>query len=216
MGTVEEELRARWEADLGGGRRSRATFDALCGRYREPTRRYHSLVHVLRVLRAIGELSGRVAVADPAAVRLAGWYHDAIYDPRSGTNEADSATLATDELTALGCAEHRVTLVGELVRATADHRPGSVTDPVAAAVLIDADLAVLAADPRAYQAYVDGVRAEYAHLDDGAWRRGRSAVLRGLAGRERLFHVEPIAEREATARANIAAELARWNRRRDG
>ena len=216
MGTVEEELRARWEVDLGGGRRSRATFDALCGRYREPTRRYHSLVHVLRVLRAIGELSGRVAVADPAAVRLAGWYHDAIYDPRSGTNEADSATLATEELTALGCAEHRVTLVGELVRATADHRPGSVTDPVAAAVLIDADLAVLAADPRAYQAYVDGVRAEYAHLDDGAWRRGRSAVLRGLAGRERLFHVEPIAEREATARANIAAELARWNRRRDG
>ena len=45
---------------------------------------------------------------------------------------------------------------------------------------IEADLAILGADPSDYDAYVNGVRAEYAHVPDAAWRTGRSAVLEGL------------------------------------
>ena len=76
-------------------------------------------------------------------------------------------------------------------------------------VLVDADLAVLGSDPAAYQAYVTGVRSEYGHVDDAAWRVGRGAVLRGLVGRTPLYATAAGRRRwEARARANVAAELA--------
>ena len=76
-------------------------------------------------------------------------------------------------------------------------------------MLLDADLAVLGAEPAAYQAYVTGVRAEYAHVDAAAWRTGRAAVLRDLLARRPLYATEPARARwEARAGANMAAELA--------
>jgi predicted metal-dependent HD superfamily phosphohydrolase len=81
-------------------------------------------------------------------------------------------------------------------------------------VLIDADLAVLGSEPAAYQAYVTGVRAEYASVDDAAWRRGRSEVVRDLLDREPLYATEPARRRwEARARANLTAELATLGQR---
>jgi predicted metal-dependent HD superfamily phosphohydrolase len=78
-----------------------------------------------------------------------------------------------------------------------------------AAILMDADLAVLGDEPAVYQAYVNGVRAEYAHVSDHEWRLGRSAVLRSLLARDPLFLTTAMRdERERRARANITAELA--------
>ena len=76
-------------------------------------------------------------------------------------------------------------------------------------MLVDADLAVLGSDPAAYQAYVTGVRREYGHVDESAWRVGRGAVLRGLVERAPLYATAAGRRRwEARARANVAAELA--------
>ena len=72
---------------------------------------------------------------------------------------------------------------------TAAHDPTSPDE----AVLCDADLAVLAADPATYTAYATGVRAEYAHVDDAAWRAGRAAVLRAFLDRPVLFHTAAMA-----------------------
>jgi predicted metal-dependent HD superfamily phosphohydrolase len=55
-------------------------------------------------------------------------------------------------------------------------------DVAALACVLDADLAVLGADWRAYAAYAAGVRREYAAHADGAFCAGRSAFLAGLAG----------------------------------
>jgi predicted metal-dependent HD superfamily phosphohydrolase len=53
------------------------------------------------------------------------------------------------------------------------------------------------------------VRREYAHVDDAGWRTGRSAVLRTLLARPRLFAAElGLDEWERRARANITSELA--------
>ena len=75
-------------------------------------------------------------------------------------------------------------------------------------MLCDADLAVLAADPATYTAYATGVRAEYGHVDDGgvAGRAGRGAAA--FLDRPVLFHTTAMARRDATARANLTAELA--------
>ncbi len=76
-------------------------------------------------------------------------------------------------------------------------------------MLLDADLAVLGADPAAYAAYVSGVRHEYAHVDDGAWRVGRGRVLEGFLAAEAIYRTPTARDWwESHARANLAAELA--------
>jgi predicted metal-dependent HD superfamily phosphohydrolase len=88
---------------------------------------------------------------------------------------------------------------------TATH---AATSP-ASAVLIDADLAILAADPAGYQGYVNGVRAEYGHIDNHGWQVGRAAVLRHFLDRPQIFTSAAGVERyEQRARANLSAELA--------
>lgn len=200
---MEAELRASWALDLGTGRAATAIVDDLVSRHREPHRRYHTLAHVAHVLRAVRDLTVEVPVVDPVAVRVAAWFHDAVYDPRSSTNEADSAALAERLLPEAGVDPARLATVGRLVRVTATHEPTSEDE----AVLVDADLGVLAADPAGYQAYSEQVRAEYAHLDDDTWRAGRTRRLQDFLARPHLFTTAPGHALEARARANISAEL---------
>jgi len=201
---VEAELRARWASVAGDGPASEAAYDELVARYREPHRHYHNLAHVLRVLRTVDELLAQVPVDDPTAVRWAAWFHDAVYDPRASDSEAASARLARDVATALGQPTSTAERAARLVDATAQHQPTSADE----AVMVDADLAVLGADPATYEAYARGVRREYAHLDDEQWRAGRRAVLQHLLERPQLFTTAPATAWEARARANLTAELA--------
>jgi len=99
-----------------------------------------------------------------------------------------------------------VARVEELVLATIAHSapPGDLT----AWALLDADLAILGADPQAYDRYRLAVREEYAALDEVAWRAGRTAVMSGLLARDPLYRTGAARGRwEAIARANIAREL---------
>jgi predicted metal-dependent HD superfamily phosphohydrolase len=176
----------------------------LLDRYAEPQRRYHDNRHLAEVLAAVDRLAEHAD--DLTAVRLAAWFHDAVYEPAAppGANEEASARLATQVLSRLEQPADRVAAVAELVRGTAQHEPASAADT---AVLFDADLAILAS-PR-YAQYAADVRAEYAHVPEAAFRSGRAAVLRGFAARPRIY-LTPTAHElwEAAARANLAAEIA--------
>jgi predicted metal-dependent HD superfamily phosphohydrolase len=175
----------------------------LVDRYAEPHRRYHVLDHVGWVLHHLPATG--VGLADSAAVELAAWYHDAVYDPRAGggANEEASAVLAVERLASAGVAPPVVDDVARLVRVTASHQPGAADE----AALCDADLSILGADPATYESYRRAVRAEYAHVPDEAWRAGRARVLEGLLAHERLYVTPGLAGREERARANLRAEL---------
>lgn len=73
--------------------------------------------------------------------------------------------------------------------ATAAHRVEG--DDRNAAVLADADLAIIGASPEVYRSYLEQVRAEYAWVDDASWRAGRSRLLDDFLGRPRLYVTEP-------------------------
>jgi predicted metal-dependent HD superfamily phosphohydrolase len=178
---------------------------SLLARYAEPHRGYHDLAHLDEVLRAVDLLADEAEDLD--AVRLAAWFHDAVYDPAAADNEESSARLAAKTLAALRVADGVAQRVADLVRLTADHDPGDDRD---GAVLCDADLAILASAGPRYTAYVDGVRAEYAHLDDVTFAAGRARVLRSLLDNPALFHTGyGRATWEAPARDNIRRELSR-------
>ncbi|HYN97184.1 MAG TPA: metal-dependent phosphohydrolase, partial [Pilimelia sp.] len=77
-----------------------------------------------------------------------------------------------------------------------------------AALLCDADLAVLGAPPAAYRAYAEAVRREFAHVPDGAFRAGRAAVLRRLLALPRLYRLPRLHARyDEPARHNLRREL---------
>lgn len=178
----------------------------LTERYREPHRRYHDLRHLHEVLQGVDDLAGHAD--DPAAVRWAAWFHDAVYDVRRDDNEDRSADLAVRELTEAGLDPATTAEVARLVRMTAIHDPPP--GDANGAVLSDADLRILAADPWRHAEYVVDVRAEYAHVPDDLFCQGRADVLRTLLGADRIFRTPTAFERwEQRARANLAGELRR-------
>jgi predicted metal-dependent HD superfamily phosphohydrolase len=193
-----------WAQLAGDSGTSRTEWAALVEAWSEPHRRYHDLAHLAAVLGIVGELAG--AAADPDAVRLAAWYHDAVYDPRRDDNEQRSAARARAGLRGL-VDPARVAEVERLVLLTAGHdpQPGDADG----AVLCDADLAVLASPPDAYAGYASAVREEYRHLPDEAFAAGRAAVLEQLLALPALYRLPAVAERwTARARANMTAELS--------
>jgi predicted metal-dependent HD superfamily phosphohydrolase len=197
-------------ADLAGDSpTSRTEWAAVIDAWSQPHRRYHDLAHLAAVLGVVAQLDGEAT--DPAAVRLAAWYHDVVYDPTRGDNEHVSAERARAGLRGL-VPDERVAEVERLVLLTAGHDPE--TGDGNGAVLCDADLAVLAGPPEAYVAYATAVREEYGHVSDEDFTRGRIAVLESLLALPALYRT-PEAARQwtATATANLSAELTLLRRR---
>ncbi|MER5771460.1 hypothetical protein [Streptomyces sp. NPDC001985] len=212
MSPDRPDLRTRWSQTLraarpaGSGAPDPLPYaDELLARWAEPQRRYHTTAHLTAVLDHIDTLADHAA--DPALVRLAAWFHDAVYLPDRSENEERSARLAERALPEAGLSPSGTREVARLVRLTVTHAPGD-TD-TNGAVLCDADLAILASGPDAYAAYAAAVREEYAFVPDDAFRAGRAAVLGHLLALPRLFHT-PHGTRlwEAPARHNLATELA--------
>lgn len=190
----------------GAGERAgvRELFDDIVARYGEPHRRYHTLAHAAAVADGVVVLAGASGLADARAAVLAAWLHDVVYDPRAADNEDASAAYATAALSAVGVEPGVVASCAVLVRVTATHRSATLEQ----AVLCDADLAILAAEPDRYRAYAQQVRQEYAWVPDVDFRLGRAAVLRALLADGPLYRTPHASAWEAAARANVTAEIA--------
>lgn len=174
----------------------------LLARWSEPHRRHHDTRHLEEVLEAIAELERRGATFDRAAVDLAAWYHDAIYEIGRDDNEDRSADLARAQVSPPELAAE----VARLVELTKTH--GVAADDANGAVLSDADLSVLGSAPERYGQYAAAVRAEYASIPDDVFRPARARVLAALLDGP-LFHTPQGRELwERQARKNVTAELA--------
>jgi predicted metal-dependent HD superfamily phosphohydrolase len=197
----DDDLLDRFEATLPN---QRELGERLLARYREPHRAYHNVDHLRHVLTMIDELA---TDQDLFLVRLAAWFHDAVYDipERELTNEEASARLSIRELSRAGFEQEDMTQVARLVRLTATHVPGA-RDPEGE-LLCDADLAILAAEPAAYERYLEQVRAEYSGVPDEQFLAGRLAILVELAQRP-LFRTGKGQSLTAAAQRNLNREIA--------
>lgn len=201
-GSLKLPLLTRWNETLPG---HDALFLDLLDRWGEGHRNYHGRTHLLAVLEALDRL------AEPGqpsrTVRLAAWFHDAVYHGIAGEDEEESARLAEERLGRAGLPDGEAEEVARLVRMTADHRPEPGDD--AAALLSDADLSILGSGPREYARYLAAVRKDFAHIGDADFAAGRAAVVRQLLAQEPLFHTgRGRSLWEDAARRNLAGELA--------
>jgi predicted metal-dependent HD superfamily phosphohydrolase len=173
--------------------------------YSEPHRRYHTRRHIEQCLALLAEVPDLMD-SERQVLTHAIWWHDAVYDPTASDNEARSADLAKAELRDLDVSIHAREEVARLIRLTAGH---AVEDEDRLGeILVSIDLAILGADPAAYDAYARAVREEYAHVSDAAWREGRRRVLRQFLEAEVIYPDPALRGRfEDLARINLAREI---------
>ena len=185
---------------------------ALQVAYATPPRAYHDLRHVHEVLGHYHSVAAGPGWMQPAEVCLAVLYHDAVYEPGRVDNEARSAGLAMDHiarwLPGSGIDAARVdTLIrltsrhGEMVPADLDADPA----PADASHFLDCDMAILGAEPAAFDAYDRAIAAEYRSVMP-AWlfKLNRRRFLKKLLARERIFLSDFFHARlDAQARANL-------------
>ena len=213
---VSSELRAQLTAQVA------KLGESLLQAWEQPHRAYHHSGHLSQMLTDLDRLyAHRAQGVTPLALVLAAWFHDAVYEGAPGEDERRSEQLAVTSLEPLVTAglltEHELQMVCLLVRATATHElPESADLPAGYEVkdiefFLDADMAILAADPARYRRYLRGVRSEYSHFDDEAFRTGRTTFLRSILGRKRIFLSEQALPLwEEPARTNLRSELTEW------
>ena len=197
--------------------------ERLLQAWEQPHRAYHHSGHLSQMLTDLDRLYAPHSHtgSTPLPLVLAAWFHDAVYEGAPGEDERRSEQLAAASLEPLVTAgllsEEELQLVRLLVRATATHELSESADlpagyePVDIQLFLDADMAILAAEPARYRRYLRGVRSEYSHFDDEAFRTGRTTFLHSVLERERIFLSERARELwEEPARANLRGELSEW------
>ena len=210
------ELRAQLTAQVA------ELGESLLQAWEQPHRAYHHSGHLSQMLTDLDRLyAHRTQGSTPLALVLAAWFHDAVYEGAPGEDERRSEQLASTSLEPLVTAGllsgDELQMVSLLVRATATHELPESADLPAGYELediqffLDADMAILAADSAHYRRYLRGVRSEYSHFDDEAFRTGRTTFLRSTLRRERIFlSEEGLQLWEEPAQANLQAELSEW------
>ena len=228
---IRPRLLRAWEAAFAPRlEKAPATFqqqvaelgESLLQAWEHPHRAYHHSGHLSQMLTDLDRLyAHRTQGSTLLALVLAAWFHDAVYEGAPGEDERRSEQLANTSLEPLVTAGllsgDELQMVSLLVRATATHELPEPADlpagyePADIQFFLDADMAILAADSARYHRYLRGVRSEYSHFDDEAFRTGRTTFLRSILGRKRIFlSEEGLQLWEEPAQTNLQAELSEW------
>ncbi|HLX69941.1 MAG TPA: hypothetical protein VKV04_09975, partial [Verrucomicrobiae bacterium] len=173
-------------------------YERLKTAYASPGRRYHNHRHISDCLAEFEAARG--LAKQPAAVELALWFHDAVYDSTAADNEERSAALAKECLDSAGRADLSQTVAG-LVMATKLHNAIAGTD---AALVVDVDLSILGQDERRFAEYEAGIRVEYAWVAQKVFNAKRAEILQGFLKRPRIYATEHFwSKYEVLARRNL-------------
>ncbi|HEX4454442.1 MAG TPA: hypothetical protein VH143_26455 [Kofleriaceae bacterium] len=180
-----------------------ALVSDLAAAYAEPQRAYHDASHIAEVLGWFDRVSEDLGWRDPSTIYAAIVFHDAIYVPGAHDNEARSAAWL--RASALPCDLARG---AELVELTARHGSPIETDRDAA-LFLDSDMAILGAEPAAFDAYNTAIAREYSAVPAEMFRAGRAKFLASVLALPRIFISDYFHERlDARARANLTRAIA--------
>ena len=208
-----EPLPARWAAQwnsslewMGLGMVFIPVGERLLSCYSGPGRHYHDARHALACVKALENYPGSIGNQD--TLELALWFHDAAYSASATPREsrAGSVELFRKEFQLLAGDLVDINEVCRLITATRHHREPEDTD---AALAMDIDLLIFAAERQRYDAYAGEIRREHAHIDDQGFRLQRAEFLRTFLRRGSIYRTRHFRKlNEKCARANIERELA--------
>lgn len=203
---MEGLLKSSWQgcwARIGARGDGVELMGRLINAYREPQRKYHTVRHLWECLNLFS--LHRDLADDLAEVEIALWFHDSVYDVTAHDNESRSADWAADELSAAGVTEERVGRVREMIHATLHSVAPEGKDQK---LIVDIDLAILAAPRDRFVEYEKQVREEYSWVPEDRFCERRAEILEAFLARESIYSTLRLRETfERGARENLALSL---------
>ncbi len=197
-----------WRA-LGAHDDGQATFELLLSAHNDSARRVHTAQHLLDCFSTLKRWHKETQFFHQVAMAI--WFHDALFDPQRHDNEARSARLANDRLSAAAVAPEVVQRIRELIIST---RPGEQLHNREARLLHDIDRAVFGSSTEHYNRYERNLRYENMHIGDFIYRRKRIEQLQLLLSKSQLYLTDSAqAELQVPAVANLKRWLDAWQAR---
>lgn len=178
-------------------------------RYEDPANAYHNYSHIAYCLSRLNLFADYAGIPISDAFRVALVLHDARHDPKSSTNEHNTAFFISQSLP---MALRKP--VYELIKST---ELGAVHDTFEKQLLHDIDFSILGSPPEIYEVYrrniileYDGIVAHDTQRLHPDFIRGRSSFLDEMMnGDNPIFYTDFFKTRyEAQAKRNMSAELA--------
>jgi predicted metal-dependent HD superfamily phosphohydrolase len=208
------ELQLLWRqvfADLGT---VAPDIAPLLQAWQQPHRHYHTLQHLLECLEHWQQYQHHAQ--RPELLALALFFHDAIYDVPGvsstaypgADNEGRSALWAADCLGQAGVVAADIDeVVGHIVATR--HFAGSPITAMSAdrQLMLDIDLAILAASPARFAQYQQQIRLEYQRVPRWLYRWKRRQILKSFLKQPQLFQSPYLNHWQVTAQANIRSAL---------
>jgi len=181
-----------------------ATYDKLIAAYSEKQRFYHTAEHIDACLGHLKTVKDKID--HPHEVELALWFHDAVYQPFSSTNEKDSADWAEDFLISQAVASGSIQRVKRLILITQHHAETEAKDED---YMIDIDLSILGTSSDIYDVFETNIRKEYIKVPSFIFRKKRKAILKEFLQRDRLYQTDHFFSKlETQAKQNLKRVIA--------
>ncbi|WP_397444923.1 hypothetical protein [Polaribacter sp. R77954] len=176
--------------------------------YSSKSRYYHNLIHIQSMLKKASENKNRITNYDELLFAI--WFHDIVYKATSKKNEAKSADFAKSALKTISRDRLDINSIHKLIISTKKHQI-ILKENTDNAFLLDFDLAILGADWKVYETYIQNIRREYKIYPDLIYKPARKKVLLHFLDREKLYFTDTYQQLyEERARKNIKKEIQKY------
>ena len=139
--------------------------------------------------------------------RQALWFHDAIYNTFSKSNEKESADLAVSFISSNSGSLELQQIVYSLIMATEHNFVPKLNDH---RLIVDIDLSILGTAESRYEEFETAIRKEYKYVPWFIFKRKRIELLQYFLDRESIYSQEYyIDSLEKQARVNIKNAIAK-------
>ena len=157
-------------------------FQRIYKQHNEDGRYYHTAVHLKEMLDYIDILysSNTISSSQYVPMVLATFFHDVVYNPKSGTNEKDSAILFEEFAKDVSLETTPSSNVVTMIHATEKHQIIPMNDPkmqMAQEYFLDIDMSVLGKKSHAYLVYASLIRKEYSFVEHDTYCSKRAEIL---------------------------------------
>lgn len=178
-------------------------FIELVNHYSQAHRHYHTLQHLEECFSYFDMVKDQAE--KPAAIEMALWFHDLIYEVKSHNNEQRSANWAIKKLQQLKVEQQYIHNIYQLIMLTA-HQVKPVTQDEK--IIVDVDLAILGAKSPRFAEYEQQIRKEYSWVPYFLYKMKRKAILRSFLERPAIYQTATLYNLlEKQARANLTKAI---------
>lgn len=175
-----------------------SAFETILFKYSNLFRAYHNPKHLVNCFDVLEKFFPNEKL-DPA-IRLALFFHDAVYNTTKTDNEAQSCLLLDKLLPDID--ESIRNDAKSYIMVTSSHLPFDDKSKI----VVDCDLAILGSSPEEYEVYENSIREEYYFAPQDLYVSGRAKVMSKFANKEFVFWTEQMrnSQYEINAKINLA------------